>query len=195
MIFGAHAKDTHKRTCRTRKAGLRRAKPQIQNSEFKIQNYARAAACGGHAKFGNELWASAAGRLRPADLYRGRFQSQAISPQPSGWACTSGLRTRECSLPPGGGCGLPVAARPSSTRHPPQQTAAAARSVLTDRFHTLRNDCRNSTLGILQSAARRPPSRPTLWPEYPALTKSNIRLLQPSAFRIFGSALDTRRPR
>ena len=39
------------------------------NSEFKIQNYARAAACGGHAKFGNELRASAAGRLRPADLF------------------------------------------------------------------------------------------------------------------------------
>ena len=58
MIFGPQlAKGTLKRTCGTRKAGLRGAKlrpaaplrAQIQNSKFKIQNYARVAACGEHA--------------------------------------------------------------------------------------------------------------------------------------------------
>ena len=43
----------------------------IHHSRFKIQNYARVAACGEHARSGpagRELRASAAGRLRPADL-------------------------------------------------------------------------------------------------------------------------------
>ena len=68
----------------------------------------RAAACGVLACDVKELRAFAAGRLRPARPLQGRFLPEA-SPQPSGWACFRAARG--CNPPPGGGCGLPIAAR------------------------------------------------------------------------------------
>ena len=96
-IRGAACEGPAQADLRTRGAGLRGAKLRpvapcghkfrIQNSRFKIAD--RTAACGGHARSepaGRELRASAAPRLRPADLLRGRYLHK-VSPQPSGRAC------------------------------------------------------------------------------------------------------------
>ena len=86
------------------------------NSEFKIQDsklrglfgYARAyipvraAACGVHAKFGNELRASAAGRLRPARPLPRSIPVASDKPAAERWACTSGLRDAKMQPSAGG---------------------------------------------------------------------------------------------
>ena len=98
-------------------AGLRGAKLRptapcgrkfrIQYSKFKITN--RAAACGGRND-AKELRASAGRRLRPARSLQGRFLPEPAAERRGLHERTCG--TRRCSPPPGGGCGLPIAARP-----------------------------------------------------------------------------------
>ena len=98
---------------------FRNCKFRIQNSGFKIRwaaGYAwaylpvRAAGCGEHARSGlaeRELRASARGK--GCDLpIAARLILWNTSPQPSGWACTSGPSGREMQPSAGGGgCGLP----------------------------------------------------------------------------------------
>ncbi len=82
--------------------------------------------------FGNELRASARRRLRPANRYAIDSAQKARS-RAEGLA-RADLRDANCSPPPGGGCGLPVATRPSSTQSTSQRTAAKGGCGLL-RFH------------------------------------------------------------
>ena len=104
---------------------FRNCKFRIQNSGFKIRwaaGYAwaylpvRAAGCGEHARSGlaeRELRASARGK--GCDLpIAARLILWNTSPQPSGWACTSGPSGREMQ-PSAGGGRLRAAAVPSGT--------------------------------------------------------------------------------
>ena len=113
-------------------AGLRRteaaarggffSKPQIQHSKFKIQNYYSGRSLRSARKFGYELRTSAT-RLRYANPYGIDFACGSSAAERTGLhERTCG--TRSCSPPPGGGCGLPVATRPSSTQSTSQRTAA-----------------------------------------------------------------------
>ena len=114
---GAACEVPAKRTCGTRKAGLRRAKLQIQNSEFKIQNLKGLSGALRHiSQFGSQPAECSPATIRssgppppggcgPHDLYRGRFQSQAISPQPSGGPARAAYRREYAALRPGAAVG------------------------------------------------------------------------------------------
>ena len=142
------------RQVRQRTAGLRRReaaarrcltasiplKPSPFGRKFSIQNselHTRAAVCGVHAKFGNELRACAAARLRPAGLFETEFvgdhfhhNGRGCAPLgPDGAACGIDSTRRKPSAP--GGCRQPMAARSRSpikqrTSTPPASLPARA---------------------------------------------------------------------
>jgi len=131
-----------------------------------MKNDIRAAACGGR-KFGYELRASAPGRLRPANRY-------AIDPMQKARSRADGLATSSARMQPSArgrmraagrdatdfagrhfhqtsGCGLPVVMRPILPAGISSRTAAAARSVLTDRLYRQAYRTPSSGCGLIPS--------------------------------------------
>ena len=123
---------------------IKDASPDRSDSGRSLRGHARSGPAG------REQRASALRRLRPAAPVRAQIQNSRFKNCRSGCSlrpanrCTidfvqgarsraDGPATRRSSPPPGGGCGLPVAARPILTRDIPQRTAAAGCRSLRDR--------------------------------------------------------------